>query len=471
MLNAESAKSILEKAKSNPQWWVQNVLGSKLWHKQIEVLESIRDNQEIAVASCHGAGKSYVAACAALWYVCCHRPAIVITTAPTDRQVKGILWKEIRLAHQKAKVPIGGKLLSQELKFDSNHWIWGFTAPEYDPDRFQGFHEVNVLVIVDEAVGVSEQIYQAIEGILTSENAKLLMISNPTDASGRFGQSFKTAGIKKIGISAFDTPNFTDFNITEEDIEQDIWQEKITGQLPMPYLITPNWVSQRYKRWGRESPLYHSRVKGQFPQQGTDSLIPLAWVQAAMERSLDPGEPVELGIDVARYGPDETVFLLRQGPVARMKKVIPMGDTMETTGQTIKMMAETGAVVAKIDADGLGAGVYDRMQEQGKPTLEMRSGMKASDSERFANTRAEWWWGLRERFEEGDIDIEEDEELISQLSSMKYKVNSRGQIQVEGKDEMKKRGLPSPDRADALMLVFAKDTKGPLKIRAKSVRR
>jgi len=471
MLSATSAKNILEKSRSQPQWWVENVLGSKLWHKQVEVLEAIRDNQEIAVASCHGAGKSYVAACAALWYACCHRPSIVITTAPTDRQVRGILWKEIRLAHQRAQIPIGGKLLSQELRFDSNHWIWGFTAPEYDPDRFQGFHEVNILVIVDEAVGVSEQIYQAIEGVLTSENARLLMISNPTDASGRFGQSFKTAGVKKINISAFETPNFTDFGITEEDIEEDTWQEKITGPLPMPYLITPNWVAQRYKRWGKESPLYYSRVKGQFPQQGTDSLIPLAWVQAAVQRSLDPGEPVELGVDVARYGPDETVFLLRQGPVARIKKIIPMGDTMDTTGHTIKMLLETGAEAAKIDADGLGAGVYDRMKEQGKPALEMRSGMKASDSERFANTRSEWWWGLRERFEEGDIDIEEDEELISQLSSMKYKVNSRGQIQVESKDEMKKRGLPSPDRADALMLAYARDAKGPVKIRAKSVRR
>ena len=126
----------------------------------------------------------------------------------------------------------------------------------------------------------------------------------------------------------------------------------------------------------------------------------------------------------------------------------------------------------KVDADGLGAGVYDRLKELGEPALEMRSGMAATDSERFANKRAEWWWGLRERFESGDIDIEDDEELISQLSNIKYKINSRGQIQIESKDDMKKRGLPSPDRADALMLAFAKQKEvKPVRLRARSVGR
>lgn len=472
MISTSAARAVLQRSQQEPAWWVNNILGNSLWHTQQEILNSVKNNQETVVASCHGAGKSFTAANVALWYLFNHKPSVVITTAPTDRQVKGILWKEIRLAHSRARVPLGGKLLTQELKLDTNWWAWGFTAPEYDPDRFQGFHEVNILVIVDEAAGVSEQIYEAIDGVLTSEHSRLLLIGNPTNAAGRFGQAFKTPGIKKFYISAYDTPNFTTFGITEEDIANGTWQDKITGELPAPYLVTPQWVAKRYQRWGKDSPLYQARVLGQFPEQGDDTLIPLSWIDAAVKRKLEPGEPIELGVDVARYGQDESVWVIRRGSVARLYLTKAMGDTMETTGLCVKSRKETKATKIKVDADGLGAGVYDRLKELGEPAIEMRSGMAATDSERFANKRAEWWWGLRERFESGDIDIEDDEELISQLSNIKYKINSRGQIQIESKDDMKKRGLPSPDRADALMLAFAKQKEvKPVRLRARSVGR
>lgn len=472
MISGKLAKEMLDRSRSNPNWWVKNILNNNLWETQKEIIKSVRDNQETAVASCHGAGKSFTASNVALWYLYNHKPSVVITTAPTDRQVKGILWKEIRLAHGNAKLPLGGKMLTQELKLATNWWAWGFTAPEYDPDRFQGFHEVNILVIVDEAAGVSEQIYEAIDGVLTSEHARLLMIGNPTSAAGRFGQAFKTPGIKKFFISAFDTPNFTTYGITQGDIASGEWEKKITGDLPAPYLVTPSWVAKRYQRWGENSPLYQSRVMGQFPTQGTDTLIPLDWIDRAVKQELKPAEPIELGVDVARYGPDESVWVLRRGPVARIVQVNPMGDTMETSGICIQNRKRYKATKVKVDADGLGAGVFDRLKEQNEPAIEMRAGFSASDSERFANKRAEWWWGLRERFESGDIDIEDDEELISQLSNIKYKINSRGQIQVESKDEMRKRGLPSPDRGDAIMMAFAStDEVKPIKLRAKSVGR
>lgn len=459
-VDQSKVKSIIQRAQQHPNWWINRILGDVLWHKQVEILESVRDNQETAVASCHGAGKSFTAARLALAYLCSHKPSIVITTAPTDRQVKGILWKEIRLAHQRARMPIGGKLLTQELKLDTNWWAWGFTAPDRDPDRFQGWHETHILVIVDEACGVSENIYEAIDGVLTSEHARLLMIGNPTDASGRFGKAFKTAGVKKIRISAYDTPNFTTFGITEEDVRLGNWQDKIAGaSLPAPYLVTPQWVATRYQRWGPTSSLYQARVLGQFPEQGSDTLIPLAWIEAAQARQLKPGAPIQLGVDVARYGEDETVLYLRRGSVVRMHGSHAMSTTMETVGWTVHAMDETDAEIAKVDADGIGAGVYDRLVELGRSVYEIRGGMTASDPERFANRRAEWYWGLRERFETGDIDIpEDDDELASQLANLKWKVNSRGQIIIESKDEMKKRGLSSPDRADGVCYAFATPT-------------
>ncbi|MDD3927725.1 MAG: hypothetical protein PHT33_13820 [bacterium] len=463
MLKQSQAKTIVSRAQSDPAWWVTDVLGAKLWPKQVEILESLRDNPETAVRSCHGSGKSFTAGRAILWFLYTHMPCIVINTAPTNRQVRGILWKEIRIAHQRANYPLGGKLLTQELKLADDWWAWGFTAPEYDPDRFQGFHEVYILVVVDEAAGVSEPIYEAIDGVLTSENARLLIIGNPTDPTGRFGKAFKTPGVNKITISAFDTPNFTTFGITEEDIASGEWEAKITSPLPFPTLVTPHWVAKCHKRWGPTSALYTSRVKGEFPEQGTDTLIPLSWVEAAQNRELEPTGPSELGVDVARYGEDETVIMHRRGPVARSISTTGKEDTMQTTGRVVRALSDTGATVAKVDGDGLGAGVVDRLAELDKPVAEMRSGFAALDNERFLNRRAEWYWGLRERFETGDVDIDpEDEELAAQLSSIKYKINSRGQIQIESKDDMKKRGMSSPDRADALMLSYAETEDMPI---------
>lgn len=454
-ISQTDASVTLDRALQDPEWWVRTVLGHNPWHKQIEIFESVRDNMTTAVKSCHGAGKSFSAADVALWYLYTHRPSIVLTTAPTDRQVKGILWKEIRKSYQRAVYPLGGDMLTQELKLDADWFAWGFTAPDYDPDRFQGFHEIHILVVVDEASGVSEEIFEGIDGVLTSEHARLLMIGNPTNPAGRFAKTFRSPGVSKISISAFDTPNFTEFGITEQDIIQKTWEEKITGELPAPYLVTPRWVADRLRDWGETSPLYLSRIKAQFPSQGEDTLIPLHLIEAAVERTLQPGTPSELGVDVARFGADETVIMHRHGAVARILKTLPKCDTMELTGYVVQAIRDTAATGAKIDAVGIGAGVYDRLIELQQPAREMQSGAAATDTERYANARAEWWWGLRTRFEEGDIDIENDEILCSQLSTIRYKINSRGQILIESKEDMKKRGLPSPDRADTLMLLFA----------------
>ncbi|MDQ7794137.1 MAG: hypothetical protein RDU89_06955 [bacterium] len=452
----EQAKAILERARRDPAWWVREVLGVRLWSRQVEILEAVRDHDEAAVASCHGAGKSFVAADVVLWFLCAHRPAIVITTAPTDRQVKGILWKEIRLAHQRATYPLGGRPLTQELRFADDWWAWGFTAPDYDPNRFQGYHEAHVLVVVDEAAGVSEEIYEAIDGILSGEHCRLLMIGNATDPTGRFGRSWRTPGVKTIRISAYDTPNFTTYGITEADIAAGTWEQKITGPLPYPKLVTPAWVAKRYRRWGPTSPMYLARVLGQFPEAGANTLIPLSWVEAAQRRQLEPGNPNVLGVDVARYGDAETVICHRRGPVFRIYLVATRENTVQTSGRVAVALRETGAAQAQVDEVGVGAGVVDNLEAARKPVMGLNAGAAPRDRERFANARAEWYWGLRERFETGDIDLDPaDEELAAQLSSLRYRYTARGQIEIESKDEMKKRGLASPDRADAVMLASA----------------
>jgi hypothetical protein len=442
----------------DPALWVRDVLGKEPWEKQIRILDSVRDNKVTAVKSCHAAGKSFIASALGLWYLNTHPHSIIITTAPTERQVTGILWKEIRTAHSRAKVKLPGTCLTSDLKLDEDWFAMGFTAPERAGDKFQGFHSEHILVIVDEASGVSEEIFDAVDGILTSDQSRLLLIGNPITPSGRFFKEFASFGATKITISAYDTPNFTRFGITEQDIVNKTWRDKVTGALPSPYLVTPGWVADRVEKWGTDSPLYLSKVLAQFPAAGDNTLIPLHWIEAAVERDLTPSEPVQLGVDVARFGGDETVLMHRQGPKARIFKVLPMSDTMATAGEIIFALRETGATLAKIDSIGVGAGVFDRLNEQEMPVVEMQSGSSADDKERYANARAEWWWALRSRFESGDIDIPNDEGLVAQLSGIRYKVNSRGQILIESKDEMKRRGVSSPDRADALMLAFGLST-------------
>ena len=436
---------------------MRNVLGGAPWSKQTEILNAVRDHKEVAVRSCHAAGKDWVAARVALAFLYTHRPSIVITTGPTDRQVRGILWKEIGVAHARAKCPLGGKCLTQELKLDRDWWAWGFTAPHSDPTRFQGFHEASVLVIVDEASGVSDEIYTAVDGILTSVDAHRLEIGNPTDPQSQFGRNFKTPGVHKISISAFDTPNFTAFGITEDDIVDESWRAKITGPLPNGKLITPEWVADRHVRWGPGSPLYVSRVRGQFPIDSPNTLIPLAWIEQAQQRTLEPSEPIELGVDVAREGDDKTIIAERRGPVVRIRGRYAKIDTMETLGHTLRQLEESGAETAKVDVVGVGAGVVDRGRELKKPIVGAHAGKNSKDKERYANCRAEWFWGLRERFERGDIDLDPtDEQLAYELSMIKWKPDSSGRVTIEPKPEMKKRLLGcSPDEADAVAIAFA----------------
>lgn len=455
-LRYEHPLAALHRGRADPAWWIRSTLFDDPWPAQVRIMESVRDHTETVVKSCQGAGKSWNASRLVLWFLYNWVPSMVLTTAPTDRQVRGILWKEIRLAHTRNPL-LGGDCLTERLELAPDHWAWGFTAPEYDPEKLTGFHEENILAVVDEASGVSRAIDEGIESILTSANARKLQIGNPTDPQSAFADAFKDPGVSKISISAFDTPNFTAFGITEEDIASGEWEQKIGGRsLPRPKLVTPAWVAKRLRRWGRESPMYQARVLAIFPQQGENTLIPLAWIEAAAARTMPAGEPNELSSDVARGGGDESVIGHRRGPVYRTLWASHSNDTTELTGELTRALIETRAAQARVDEEGVGGGVVDRMRELGRPVVGMKAGRrKGVDLERYLNERAEWFWNLRERFDPSTlplIDIDpDDQELHAQLASIQYKLTSAGQVQIQAKEEMKY----SPDRADTLAQAYA----------------
>lgn len=453
LATANEAEDILLRCREDPAWFLTEVLGDEAWSAQIEILEALRDHREVAVKSCHSIGKDWISARALLWFLYCYTPSMVISTGPTDRQVKEILWREVAKAHSRSRWPLGGKCQIQQLKVDEDRFAIGFTTTD-EAERIAGFHSENILVILDEASGLQSQNYDAIEGVLASGNTKKLSIGNPTDSTSAFAKEFVTPGIHKISVDAFETPNFTAFGITQKDIEQDTWQEKITGPIPRPYLIMPEWVSQRFKRWGPSSPWYISRILAQFPVAGEDTLIPMAWIEAAQNRTLEPSEPNNLGVDVARFGPDKTVIAHRRGPVLRIRSSYGKLDTMETAGHVRLAWRETGATPI-VDVIGIGAGVVDKLRELRVPVMEANAAASPEDKTRFLNARAEWFWTVRRELEIGNLDLDPiDEDLASELASLKWKPQS-GKIKIESKEEMKKRGLASPDYADAAAHTFA----------------
>lgn len=444
------------KCQDNPVSFIQAAFNEKLWSYQKQVVNSVRDFKVTAVKSSNGIGKSYCAARTALWFLYSYPNSKVITTAPTFRQVEDILWRELRNAKSKAIVPLTGRLNKTSLDLSEEWFAIGLSTNE--PDRFQGYHAEHILLVVDEAAGVDEQIFIASDGIVTSDGARVLYIGNPTNLGGTFYKSFRSEGVNKITVSAFDTPNFTKFGITLNDIRNGTWQEKIDDILPAPYLITPEWVADKFTKWGEGTPMWSARVLGEFPEQGEDTLIPLIYIEKAVNRILEPNpeDSEQIGADIARFGVDKTVFMCRKGPKVIAVEEYSQGDTMKTAQDLHVFAGFHPAAQIYIDEIGVGAGALDRLKQIEEKHLVqgVNVGMPSQDPEMFINLRAEIYWALRERFLEGNIQIPNDDELMAQLANIKFKYTNKGQIQIEAKEEMKKRGLPSPDKADSLSLAF-----------------
>lgn len=432
-------QKLTERGRLDPTFFCSDVLGIKLWKKQREILQSVKENARTTVRSCNGAGKSFVSSAAVAWFLSCHPESIVITTAPTARQVEAILWQEIAKRYHGARIPLGGRLLNTSWTVGPGWFALGLSTNQ--PDRFQGFHAENILGVIDEAAGVDAPIFEAMDAILTSHGARLLLIGNPTEPSGAFYDSHRSELYNKIHISAFDTPNFTE------------------GRIVYPHLVTPQWVEDRKIIWGEDSPAYSARVKGEFPLVASDTLIPLMWIMNAVERGVsdDPSGYCVMGFDVARFGDDESVIAIRRGNDLTKMLCFNGLDVVEAAAYGMRIADEENPDAIAVDVTGTGSGVADIMRHKGYKVLDVVSNSKAFRRDKFVNKRAEMWFTVREMLRKGTLNIPDDDVLIGQLSSPKYKFDSKGRYLMERKEDMKKRGLSSPDRADALILSCAID--------------
>lgn len=441
--------------RGDPAGWIRERLGEHPWSKQVEILEAVREHRHVTVQSAHGTGKDWTAARLVAWWIDVHPvgEAFVVASAPTTAQLGAILFREIGKAHRagglSGQLSGGIGTVPPSWRIGDEIVAYGRKPADYtDADQaasqFQGIHSRYPLIVLDEAGGIPEWLWDATETLVTNEDARILAIGNPTSPSGRFAKVCAPgSGWHVIKISAYDAPAFT-----REPVP-----EALEG-----VLVSKLWVDERRKRWGEGSPQWQSRVLGEFPEIGDDTLIAPKWIVAAQERELEPvaTDSEHYGVDVARGGTDRTVIANRWSGRVRIVHDNGHADTMITTGHVAKLLREKPYGAAAIDVTGVGAGVFDRLREQNQHVTAFVAAGRAHDRSRFLNRRAEVYWELRQAFENGEIDIDpHDDELAAQLGAIKWSVTSAGQIKIESKDDMRRRGLPSPDRADAVVIAWS----------------
>jgi hypothetical protein len=413
-----------------------------------------RPRARVAVKACHSSAKTYTAAEITLWWTA--TGGITVSTAPTWPQVEKLLWAEIADAYAKSRYPLGGKLNTVEWQIGPQQYAMGLSTNE--GVRFQGFHG-KVLMILDEAPGVRPDIFAAIEGIRAGGDVRVLMLGNPTIASGPFYDAFTRdrSRWQTFTIDAFDTPNLAGVSVDDlRAIAEEDTDNPFLDISPRPYLTTRRWVHEKLYEWGENHPLWQSRVRGRFPDQAEDALISLAWLEAGKYSDIDPAESDEwyAGVDVAGPGDDETVLTVRHGARVILHR---WWSTADPRGEVLAALApyKEKNISVNVDVIGIGYNFALHIADSGYTVNHINVGSAPQDKEKYANAKAEYYWGLRERFQAGAVVGIEDETTIGQLAGIRYKPTARGQTAIESKEEARKRGVKSPDRAEAVMLAFA----------------
>lgn len=450
----------------DPVQYAQGILGHKIWDTPRQIMTALATGRKrkIAVKACHASSKTFTAAELVLWWITAFHDGIVVTTAPTWLQVKRILWAEIAMMSKQSRIQLPEPNVTS-LKISDKRYAIGLSTR--DGVKFHGFHG-KVLVIFDEAPGIIGSIFEAVEGIAAGGDVRRLYLGNPLVNSGPFYDCFgiERAQYDCFTISAFNTPNLR--GITEETLLK--LSEDELDYNPWPFLVTRRWVRDRLVVWGNRHPMYRARVLGEFPDQPPDAVFSIAWMtwaQVEWDEDVEGDGPqsqsilVQVGIDVAGPGEAETVIYWRRGGrILGMNAYLdadPRGHliadlTLIRDGET-RAGRPMGPVV--VDSNGIGYYLALHLYDAGYDVRFANAGAGADDPDRFVNQRAEMTWGLREWFERVAIRGLVDDLTQAQLCGIRYKVTPGGRTQIESKDDAKKRGVASPDRAEGLMLAFA----------------
>lgn len=448
-MSIEQQKKIIELWRESPLTRHSSFSEKRLWSKQEEILHAYRKHKRIIVKSGNTIGKSMVAADIVMDFLTVNYPAKVITTAPSWTQVEDVLWKEIANYYNTSKIPIEGKLLNTELRFNDEWFAVGISTDT--PVRMQGRHSPNLLVLIDEASGITTEIWDIVDALHPS---KVVAIGNPLENSGRFYEAFQSPLWHKITVSC------------RECVE---WQRK-NGRIPG--LVTQEWIDEQEQIHGKSSAYVQIHVDGEFPEESESTLVSRKWVEEARKRVNDGTADKEnddedtstrvVAADVAtKHGTNETVIGKRYGHTIHELKGylnIPTTSTIDKLQYEYTMFKPSTLVV---DSDGIGEGVSDGLISKRISVTEFHGGygQKAIDQVKFRNLRTQFYWIVAKKFEKGlyslsKLDDKAYEILKNQLCSIKVKApDAMGRIQIETKDDMAARGIKSPDYADDFMMM------------------
>ncbi|RKJ46555.1 terminase B [bacterium 1XD8-76] len=450
----EDLMNALEIYYDDPAAFLEDLLGMKCDSWQEEVAADVAAYPKVTVKSGQGVGKTALEAGLIIWFLVCRPYSKVIATAPTMQQLYDVLWAEIAkwlsssliknlLTWTKTKIYMAG---------DSERWF-AVAKTATKPENMQGFHEDHMLIVVDEASGVADPIMEAILGTLTGWDNKLLLMSNPTKTSGAFYDSH----MANRALYRCHTVNSENSRRTDKDN-----------------------IAAMKRKYGENSNVVRVRVYGEFPEQEDDVFISLIDIEQCSNKRYELPEEkyssfIIFGVDVARFGDDETVIYRNAKGRIRLAKSYRGQDLMRTVGEIVALYKQTikdfpeykGGIYVNIDDTGLGGGVTDRLNEvkreqslnrlfvipinaAEKIETDTKDGKDAADH--YNNLTTHMWAVLRDLLRNREIEIADDSDSIAQLASRKYFMASNGKLELESKKEMKKRNLPSPDRGDAMAL-------------------
>jgi hypothetical protein len=471
----------------NPIGYVTEVLGDTLTIEQKLILSKIAEGGEINVQAAHGVGKSFIAS-RIVHYNTIVMESETITTAPTFRQVKNVLWKELRKLHGKVKNRILAECGQVFLRSGEGS-AFGFTAQHNSTDAFQGVHAAGLTVIIDEACGISHEIDNGATACAVDAAGAILRIGNPTDPNTAFGKSCRLNG--SIRIPVWNHPNvawaYIDGQLHDwvksaiglnggQCWKRHQWQGKLVNlKDPVPGAVSIEWIEKIRHKFTEDSAYWQSRVNAYFPDNANDGIIPHSWLIEARARydrdpnywdNLASGYYWQLGLDVADGGGDRhSLATWRSSSVLYgVEEIIPKGDredTMRIAGIAAARIRSFKAAQIAVDNLGVGAGTLGSLIRDGfiasACTFSASPTATPEDGIGYANLKAQLYWELRESLKAGEIAIaplgdDIEAALFEELAAIRYDVRTNGQIICEEKKKVKQQLGRSPDLADAVVI-------------------
>lgn len=405
--------------------------------QQKDFLIAVQNNDRVSAKSGKGVGKTATVSYAIIWFICCFANPKIICTAPTAPTLKTALWPEVAKWLSRSLVKDIFEHTEKKLYLKEQPKNW-FCEPRTakDAESAQGAHEDNLLIIMDEASGVKQEIYEAYDTTLTSENNKFIMIGNPTRTDGPFYESFGKGTRRWVNLT---------FNAEDS-----------------PF-VKKDQIEYYADKYGVHHDLYLVNVKGEFPSGSPDAFIRLSDVHSAVDRydDVQPRGEIEIGLDVARFGDDNTVLYWRYGYKVYPAKVLPKSSIpdvarlcLDTVKEIRKSTGYTKKIRVKVDDSGVGGGTCDILKEDREHNIEVvPCNFGGSGNDKYQNEASVMWGTVKDNI--SVIGLPDDNHLINELSSRRWRLSPSGKIMIEPKSEYKKQFKNSPDRADALVLCFA----------------